>query len=122
MRSVEYLVKLAARFSQKLAQTVSAQPGDIERALSNARVKPSSQDIAPFLNMAKVPDDVSLDIKVVVDPKLSVKFLVTASPPSASANALKSLLDRKYSTLMSQALQKAGLQVTSSMAVNIATF
>ena len=124
MKSVDHLVKIAERFVRKvsLAQTMKAQPGDIETALNNARVKPSPQDIAPLLNVAKVPEDVSLDIKISVDPKLNVKFLVAANPTHNAVATLTSLLDRKYSLLMTQALHKAKLQLVEPMNVNIATF
>ncbi len=124
MSSVDKLLKLAARFAEKvaLAQAQSAQPGDIDSALSRAGARPSSNDIAPLLNTARVPDNVSIDVKAVVDKNMNVKFHVAATPTHASANSLAAVLNRTYAPKMSNALRGSGLVVDNPVTVNIANF
>lgn len=124
MTSADKLLKLAARFAEKiaLAQAQTAQPGDIDSALSRAGARPSSNDIAPLLNTAKVPDNVSLDIRAVVDKNMNVKFHVAATPAHASANSLAAVLDRTYAPKMSSALKGSGLVVDNPVTVSIANF
>lgn len=124
MNSIDKLFKLAEHFARKisLAQAQSAQPGDIDNALSQAGARPTSNDIAPLLTTAKVPEDVSVDVKAVVDKNLNVRFHVAATPANPAANSLQAILDRTYSTKMSHALKSAKLMVENPITVNIATF
>ena len=122
MKSVDTLIKLAARFARKisLAQAVSAQPNEIYKAFGNT--VPTSQSISPLLDTAKVPENVKLDIKATVAPNFAVNFQVNSSPNHGSAHALKSLLDKNFAGRMAQTLKGSGLNIASPMTINIATF
>jgi hypothetical protein len=125
MKSLEKLLKLADRFESKLkkrSQSQGAQAGEIERALKGAGLWVSSDEIAPLLNQAKIPGDVSLDIQIVVDSGLNVKFLVISTPSHVSASVLGKLLEKKYAVSMSKALRDAQLHVTDTVTAKLATF
>lgn len=122
MKSLEKLSSLADKFEHKIAQTQGAQAGDIEKALKDAGLWVASNDIAPMLNTARVPESVALNISVVVDKDLHVRFQVEATPPHASANVLKQLLERAYSGKMSQALRNAKISVTDTVTAGLAQF
>lgn len=122
MSSTEKLLSLADRFEHKVAQTQGAQAGDIENALKEAGLWVSSDTIAPLLNTARVPANVALNISVVVDKGLNVKFQVDATPPHPSSASLKQLLERAYSNKMSQALKNAKLSVTDTVTAGLAQF
>ena len=106
--SVERLIKVAELY-EKLAQSRSAQAGDIEMALKEADLWVSTKEIAPLLNTAKVPETASVNISVSVDQNLNVKFIVQTDPKSNSANTLSKLLEKQYSSKMSKALKSAKL-------------
>lgn len=124
MKSLKKLGELADRFELKLsfAQISSAQAGDIEKVLKDAGVFPMPETIAPLLNDAKVPENVSLKIGIVVDSTLNVKFTVATTPSSPTGDALAKLLNVKFAPSLSQALKKAKVGVAESIAVPIATF
>lgn len=124
MNSVKRLNELADKFAMKIsrAQTTGAQSGDIETALKSAGQWISSDQIAPLLGAAKVPDTASLNISIMVDNKLHVKFLVSANPDGAYSKALASLLEQKFSPNMSMALKKANIQVANTITAGLATF
>jgi hypothetical protein len=119
------ILTAATQFAIKvsLAQVSgSAQPSEIDKVLTAARVRPTTNDIAPLLSSAKVPDNISISIRIVVDAKLNVAFVVTANPANNSATTLKAILDRKYALAMKTALQRAGITVSDKMPVDIARF
>ena len=124
MKTTKKLIKLADRFEQKIktAQSQGAQAGEIERALKSAGLWVPSNEIAPLLNAAKAPDNVALDISLVVDSSLNVKFIVTSTPTHASAGVLAGLLQKKYGAAMSKALKSAQLSVTDTVTAKLATF
>lgn len=119
MNSLDKLVKLAARFERKIAlgQAQSAQPGEIDRALQDAGVRPTANDVAPYLNKARIPEDASVDIKIKVYPTQRVEFITTPAFPG-----LNGLLNRDYSPRMQQALARAQKAPAEPMLVNIAKF
>lgn len=119
MNSLDKLVKLAARFERKIAlgQARSAQPSEIDKALQNAGVRPTDNDIAPYLDKAKIPNNASVDIKIKVYPTQKVEFVTTPAYPG-----LNGLLNRDYSSKMQEALARAQTAPTQPMLVNIAKF
>lgn len=122
MKSLKKLGELADRFAVKLSLAQTAQSGDIEKVLRDAGVFPAPEAIAPLLNDAKVPDNVSLKIGIMVDSAFNVKFTVVPSPASPSGDALAKLLNVKFAPALSQALKKSQLGIEGSVAVPIATF
>lgn len=124
MKYVNKLAELADRFEMKIkrAQTTGAQSGDVESALKAAGLWITSDTIAPLLNTAKCPDNLSLNISIVVDKGLNVKFNVVATPPHPSAAALAQLLTKTYAAKMSQALKAAQLTVADTITAGLATF
>lgn len=124
MKYVNKLAELADKFEMKIkrAQTTGAQAGDVENALKAAGLWITADTIAPLLNTAKCPDNIALNISIVVDKTLTVKFSVVATPPHASANTLSQLLTKTYAAKMSQALKKAQLTVADTITAGLATF
>lgn len=125
MKSFDKILQLANKFEFKISQAQSmqgAQAADIEEALKKAGVWIEQNDIGPLLNNAKVPEDVSLSISIIVDHGLIVKFNVNSQPPSPSAKTLEKILNANYSGKMSQALKNAKLSVTDTVTAKIAEF
>jgi hypothetical protein len=125
MKSVERLTKIADRFARKmsLAQaTTTMQPGEIAALLKSVNASPTPAEIAPFLNTAKCPENVSIQVNIVIDAKLNVVFQVQANPQNNCAAILQKILQSKYSARISQALKTAKVVVTDTMTVQMATF
>src|SRR5277367_98147 len=106
MKSVDHLVKVAERLARKmsLAQTQTLQAGEIAKILHDANLPPSdytTKEIGPLLNTAGVPENASVEISILVDPRLVVTFQVKTNPPDKSAAVLQRLLQSKYATKMS---------------------
>ena len=116
------LLKIAnnqQKIIQKLAQTTSAQAGDVENALKKANLWELAAQVSPLLNEAGVPDDASVAINIIVDKGPMVKYAVLLNPPNAGmANKLAVSLNRHYSAAMSKALKDANLNVDSTITVN----
>ncbi len=119
MRSIDKLSKLANKFEQKLslAYGQSAQKGDIDSALQKAGVRPSADDISPFLDKAHVPDSLHLSIGINVGSNLGVQFVTAPRQP-----LLESLLNKIYSSKMQNALKNSGLGVADNVYVGLANF
>lgn len=125
MKSLEKMAELADRFEYKLnkfAQSQGAQAGDIEKALKDAGVWVEQNAIAPLLNTAKIPDNVSLLIDLVVDSGLRVAFKVAANPPHGASKMLEAILNKTYSPRMSKALKDANVSVGDTITVKVAKF
>jgi hypothetical protein len=122
MKSVNNLIKLAERFAYKLAQQ-TAQPGEIASALKAAGLFDKSAEVAPLLNAAGVPDDVKVEISIMVDKTLNCTYVVDTNPAKpAAAIKLRGLLGVKYGSAMKKALAAAGISVTDTMRVGWLTF
>lgn len=127
MKSLEVITKLAAKFEQKLSLAQSF-PGEIDKVLTDAGVRPTANDIGPLLDNAKIPNNISLNIGITVDPSLAVKFNVVGNPAHNSTQVLAGLLDRTYSAKMSTALKSGKtpegkkIELTHPVAVPMATF
>lgn len=119
MNSLNKLAKLASRFERKLAlaQARSAQPSEIEKALREAGARPTADDIAPYLDKARVPNNAPVDVKIRVYPTQKVEFITTPAYPG-----LNGLLNSGYSSKMQQALSRAQTAPSEPMFVNIAKF
>jgi hypothetical protein len=120
--NVNTLYKLAIRF-EKQAQVVSAQPGDIQNCLENAKLWNLSTAVSPILNQAGVPDDASVNISILVSEGPSVAYDVVLTPPNPKVSAqLNRFLKQKLSTIMTNALKTAKLNVTDVVTVKWLTF
>lgn len=119
MSSSDKLNKLADRFARKLslAQTSSAQAGDIETALKAANLWEKAPEVAPLLNAAGVADDASVAVSIIVVKGLDVKYHVDTSPPAAAIK-LAALLKAKYGAAMKAALVAAKLNVADTVTVS----
>lgn len=119
MKSLAKLTALANRFKIKLAQNVSAQPGDIESSLKSAQLWDLSKDVASLVAAAGVPDTSTIDLHIVVSTGPVVGFdpVLTPEAPQA-ADKLKTLLIKKYALPMATALQKAGMSVAEPVTVS----
>lgn len=124
MTNVKKIARLADRYELKisLAQTQGAQAGDIETALKSAGLWVASDQIAPMLTTAKVPEDVAVSVSVVVDKGLAVRFQVQTTPNSPTGATLAKLLERAYSAKMSKALKDAQLSVADTVTAKLANF
>ena len=72
-------------------------------------------------NVARVPDNVLVDVKAVVDRGLNVRFHVLNLLVTPAGTGLQALLDKTYSPKMSNALKSAKL-IDNPVTINIATF
>jgi len=125
MNAVKELLKVAEKIEnrfRKLAQMVSAQPSDIEAALRQANLWDLSNQVAPLLNSAGVPESAAVKINIVVDKNLQVHFVVDLTPTHASAVRLAGLLRNAYGSKMNQALAAAKLTVADTITLNWMTF
>src|SRR5579885_1568521 len=125
MNAIKKLLKVADKIEkrlQKQAQTVSAQPSDVEDVLRKANLWELSNQVSPLLNVARVPDSASVKISIVVDKNLRVNFIVELNPPHASAVALARLLKNTYANKMHLALAAAKLNIADTLTLNWLTF
>ena len=121
----DVLLNAATKFElEVMAQGAvsTAQPADIEKVLREAGAFPMPDVLSPYLNAAKVPENVSLDIGIVVDSMLNVKFNIKTSPNNSSGVNLAKLLNSKFASSMSQAIKAAKLSVADTVQLSIATF
>lgn len=117
--SVDKLIKLADRFARKLslAQTTSAQAGEIQTALENAHVWGVPDDLFPLADQAGLPQG-PCEFSFMVDKGLNSTFH-TACPGATPASQIKmnALLRAKYSPLFKAAIQAAKLSVADTVTV-----
>lgn len=112
------LIKLIGEF-EKMAQQVSAQPGDIQTALEKAGLWNASADVSPLLSKAGVADDQSINISIVVSPGPSVSFSANVDPGNPNTSGrLAALLSQKYAGAMAKAIKAANLTVSDHITVN----
>jgi hypothetical protein len=122
------LTQLANRFERKLSlaqhtgdeqpkSQQTLQPGEIENILKAANLRPTPEILAPYLNAAHVPETMSIEIGIKVDPHDTVGF---ATIPLHAA--LVALLNRTYATKMSAALKASGKAPAETMFVTFAKF
>lgn len=125
MNAVKELLKVAEKIEnrfRKLAQDASAQAGDVEDVLRKANLWDLSNQVAPLLNSARIPESAAVKISIVVDKNLRVNFIVDLTPPHASAVGLARLLKNAYGEKMHQALAAAKLNVADTLTLNWMTF
>lgn len=90
----------------KFAQLTSAQPGEIQNVLHNAKLWDKSQEVSPLLSQVGVPDDASVSISIIANKGPAVNFHTELSPENKIlANKLNLILKNKYSPAMSNALK-----------------
>lgn len=125
MNAVKNLLRVAAKIEQKLnktAQVASAQAGDVEQVLRGAGLWDLSNNVAPLLNTAHVPETASVQINIVVDKALKVNFVVSLTPPHSSALALARLLKNSYGAKMQAALVGSKLNVADTLTLKWMSF
>lgn len=131
MNALNNLLAVAKKLEQKLfikAQVSSAQAGDIENALKQAGLWELSNQVSPMLNTAGVPDNVKVQIDLMVDRNLNVKFMVSTVPPHGSALRLAALLQGRptdnasLANKMRNALRAAKLSVADTLKVSWLNF
>jgi hypothetical protein len=75
----------------------------------------SAEQIAPLLNDAKEPDDITLKIEAIVDKEYNVAFVVFPSQDNPSTTKLQVLLKNKFADAMTKALKLAKLSITDNI-------
>ena len=128
MSATKDLINLGKRIEKKLvitAQTISAQPDDVEQALTKAGLFGPNFDntqVAPLLNSAGTPETVKVFIFLHIDSALNATVVVKSDPPHGSINVLKRLLQAKFGAAITKALKDAHLTVAGSLDVKWSTF
>src|ERR1700733_6117352 len=107
------LLKATKQFAKR-AQTVSAQPGDVQTVLERAKLWNIQTMVSPMLNQVGVPDDATVNISILVDagPKIGFNAVLTPQNPKISI-ALNNLLKQKIGVPMVNAIKSAGLKIDS---------
>lgn len=123
MSATDKIISLGKLIEEKLvikAQNVrpSAQSGDIEQIFKDAKVWDLSDAVAPLLNMAGIPESVSLQISIKVDATYNVSYAVQTTPPHNSANMLARLLKAKFGNQMKAALTASKPNITDTVELN----
>lgn len=152
MKATDKLIKLAEKFEMKISRaTQDAQAGEVETALKSAGQWLSPDQVAPLLNVAKVPEDAALDIRIIVNQSLAVKFQVKSTPPNsilldetdanpkvaaqnkakndmirakyqAPGNTLGNILNQKFAGSMASALKGAKITISDTVEAKMVTF
>ncbi len=118
MRNTDKLLQLAATF-EKMAQTRTADPGDVRAVLQRAKLWNISSMVSPLLERAGVPDHTSADINIVVQPGPEVNFSAALTPNhEGPAQQLGTVLKQRFGNLMTQALTAAKVNVAQPVTLN----
>jgi hypothetical protein len=122
------LISIAHSFQAKLSlaqnHSQTAQPSDIDKVLNDAGVRPTANDIDPLATKAKVPDDVSFGIVLVVEKGLKASFYINSDvkPMPNSLNILKNMLNNAYAGKIMTALQNAKVNVVDPVMLKIVNY
>lgn len=114
--------RIANKFQVKLGQLASAQSADIQDALAKAGLWELSNQVAPMLNTARVPETASVQINLIVDKTLNVNFNVVLTPQSNASAVLSRMLKANFGAKMHQALAAAKLNVAETLTVKWLSF
>lgn len=107
------------QLAQKFAQQMSAQPEDIHRVLQRARLLGSTSLVSPLLERAQVPPHTSANIRMTVSPGLKANFSTVLTPDRGNTRqTLDYLLDARFGHLVTEALQKAKVNVTDPVTLD----
>lgn len=121
MKSIDKLIKLAARFEQTIKKegiAMQAAPEDIENALKAANLFDASNTVGPLLNAAQIPETASVSLNIQFDTRANPNYIVDVQPPNPmQANRLSSLLKGKFSVPMKNAVTKANLAITNPIEI-----
>lgn len=109
MSSVDKLFKLADRLARKISLGQSAQPGDIQSNLQEARLWDLTNDLFPLLDQADIPAGVPVHLDIVVDSNFNVTYPVKTKD-AAKGQKLSVLVKSKYGQAMSDALKKGTIK------------
>lgn len=121
MKKIDKIVALANKFEQLAAQAQlsSAQAGDVQRALENAKLFNASDigsKVAELLPKAKIPETSTVQIDILVDKNLNPNYSVTLNPPSSASAVLGHLVKTQFAGPMKKALTDANLKVSDTIA------
>jgi hypothetical protein len=101
------------QLAEKFAQQISAQPDATKRTLQRARLWDIASTLSPLLERAEVPPHTTADLKMMISPGPAINFTSVLSPHhDQAAQKLNNLLNQRFGTLMSTALQHAKMDVT----------
>lgn len=118
MKSIEKLLTIANKFEKKIAQLVSAQPVDIEKALKDARLWDLSVNVAPLLEQVGIPESSKVIINILVSNGPTVNYNVILDPDNKNlATKLSALLNKNYGSKAINAIKTAKLNVPSPITV-----
>lgn len=120
MKFTKQVFAIADKFEQIITKAqihASTQSGDVEAALKIAGLFDVSSQVAPFLDQAKVPENASVDISIVVDKHLNPNYSVTLTPASSAAHMLANIIKQHYAVPMKKAFINARLNVADTLSV-----
>jgi hypothetical protein len=122
-KKLQSIYNLAVLFEKQAQAISSAQSGDIETYLENARLWQLSSVVAPMLNQAGVPDDASVTIFILINkgPTVTFNSVLVPNNPKVSGR-LNILLKQKLSVPMANALKMAKANITSPVTVKWLNF
>lgn len=120
---INTLYKLAVKFEKQAQAVMSAQSGEIQTVLENARLWQLSANVSPLLNQAGVPDDAAVTIFILINkgPVVTFKTVLNPNNPKVAAT-LDMLLKQKLSVPMTNALKAAKVNINDTVTVKWLTF
>jgi hypothetical protein len=117
------LITLADIFSKKATgATTTAQAADVEDALTKAGLWNISNQVAPMLTTAQVPNDCKVSLGLAVDKSYNISFIVVLNPSHDSSKVLSMELKKKFGDVMKKALMAAKLNIADTITVKWLTF
>jgi hypothetical protein len=123
---VKDILEVAETFekSVKTAAGVDTfQAGDIQVALEKAGLWEKSNEIGALLGTARVPENASVAVSIMVGKGPQVSFNVALTPPNpALSMKLSNMLKAKYATAMKTVIQKAFGALNSTYVLKWMTF
>lgn len=113
---LDKLLKLVDQFEKQAQMLVSAQPGDIQTVLEDARLWNIAPTVSPLLTSAGISEDAQVSISLLIGPRNVIDFNVILNPNSPNAaKKLSMLLKQKFGAAMLQALQNAKLNINNQV-------
>jgi hypothetical protein len=102
--------------------TTSAQSSDVEDVLAKAGLWNVSDQVAPLLDAAKVPEECKVKIGLSVDKTYNISFIALLDPQNAAAKMLSISLKKKFGDAMKKALLNAKLNITDTLTLKWLSF
>jgi hypothetical protein len=120
---LQSIYNFAKAFEKKAQAVVSAQAGEIQSCLEQAKLWQLQNVVSPLLNTAGVPDDATVNISILVGKGDVVAYNAVLEPNNPKVSTkLNAILKQKFSIPMSNALKAAKLDVTGVVLVKWLTF